>query len=224
MPQEESDAVDADPMLTVVNSGEQSMTAWLDQVADHTPTPGGGAVAAVLAAMSAALLSMVANYTTGPKYADPEPRMAEMLTELAALRTTAMRLADDDVEAFAMVAAAYKLPRSTDEEKQARTAGIQAALRTAAGPPTEVGWVAATLVELAEELAEHGNVNVISDVAVASATARAALESAVLNIDINRFQIRDEREKARLSTVVERLRNAVAHADAVTAAVKASMC
>lgn len=180
-------------------------------------------MAAVLAATSAALLSMVANYTRGPKYVDREQRMTEMLTELAGLRTTAMQLADDDAEAFATVAAAYKLPRSTDEEKQARTVAIQAALRTAAGPPAEVGRVAATLVELAEELAEHGNANVISDVAVASVTARAALESAVLNIDINRFQIRDEGETARLTIVVQHLRNAVAHASAVTATVEARM-
>lgn len=210
-------------MLTVVNSGEQSLATWLEQLADHTPTPGGGAVAAILAATSAALLSMVANYTTGPKYSDYEQRMAHLLTELAALRTNGIGLADDDAEAFAAVGAAYKLPRSTDEEKHVRTAAIQVALLTAAGPPVEVGRVAATLVELAEELAEHGNANVISDVAVASVTARAALESAILNIDINRSQIRDEGEKARLSAVVEHLRTTAARADDVTATARARM-
>lgn len=177
----------------------------------------------MLAASSAALLGMVANYTTGPKYADREQRMKEVVAELAELRAAAVTLADEDAEAFASVNAAYKLPRSTPAEKTARTAAIQSALVTAAAPPTKVGELAAQLVTLAWELAEHGNINVISDVAVASATARAALESAVINIDINRFKIRDDHESGRLGNVVDRLKEAVAQADSVTAAVGKKM-
>jgi methenyltetrahydrofolate cyclohydrolase len=203
--------------FTAVNFGEQSMATWLEQLADRTPTPGGGAVAAVLAATSAALLSMVANYTKGLKFADHEPRVTAMLTELTALRAEAVRLADDDDLAFTKVVAAYKLPRATEEERSVRSVGIQTALQAAAAPPAEVGRVATILIALAEELSEFGNANVISDIAVASVTARAAMQSAVLNIDVNRFQICDEMERERLRLVVEDLHIAVERADIVTA-------
>jgi methenyltetrahydrofolate cyclohydrolase len=206
-----------------MNTGELSLDSWLEKLADHTPTPGGGAVAAFLAAVSAALLGMVANYTTGPKWADYEPRMKELAAELGELRGRAITLADRDAQAFASVATAYKLPRSTPEEKAQRSAAIQAALVIAAGPPEQVGELAARLVTVAAELAEHGNPNVVSDVAVASSTARAALESALVNIDVNRRQIRDEAERGRLDGVVTGLKQAVTQADSITAAAQERM-
>lgn len=210
-------------MLTRVSTGEESVSAWLDQLADHTPSPGGGAAAAVLAATSAALLSMVANYTTGPKYADQRVRMTGLVDDLTALRRRAVQLADDDAAAFESVARAYKLPRSTDAEKQARSSAVQAGLQAAAEPPVAIGRLTAELVVIAAELADVGNRNVVSDVAVAALSARAALESAVVNIDINRFQIRDEQHRALLADVVEELNAAASRAAAVAAAVQAKM-
>src|SRR5690349_13846763 len=151
------------------------MSDWLDKLAGRTPAPGGGAVAALCAASSAALLEMVANYTTGTKWVDREEAMKAVLAEAGELRARAARLARDDEEAFGAVGAAYGLPRSTPEEKAVRSAAIQEATRRAAEPPIRVGRVATRLVELADELVEPANPNVLSDVGVAAATARAAL-------------------------------------------------
>jgi len=41
----------------------------------------------------------------------------------------------------------------------------------------------------------HANVNVLSDVAVAASSAQAALESAVVNVEINRNAITDASER-----------------------------
>ena len=49
---------------------QQSVSAWLDDLASALPAPGGGAAAAFAAASGAALISMVRNLTIGkPGYA-----------------------------------------------------------------------------------------------------------------------------------------------------------
>ena len=195
------------------------MSDWLGQLADRTPAPGGGAVAALCAASSAALLEMVANYTTGGKWADREEAMKAVGAEVAELRARAAALAQDDAEAFGAVGAAYGLPRSTPQEKEARTAAIQEATRGAAEPPVQVGRVAIRLVALADEMVEPANPNVLSDVGVAAATARAALSGSVTNITVNASFLRDPDVARALFDEVAELETAMVRADDVAARV-----
>jgi formiminotetrahydrofolate cyclodeaminase len=194
------------------------MSTWLDQLADRTPAPGGGAVAALCAASAAALLEMVANYTTGGKWADREEAMKAVLAEAGELRARAAQLAQDDAEAFGAVGAAYALPRSTPEEKAARRAAIEEATRGAAEPPVQVGQVATRLVALAEQMVEPVNPNVLSDVGVAAATARAALSGSITNITVNAAFLGDA-DGTRLRAEAAGLEQAMAQADAVAARV-----
>ncbi len=203
-----------------MSMGESSISQWLEALASREPTPGGGAAAALCAATSASLLGMVAQYTTGDKWADRADRMRAVIDEAATVRARAVALADDDAEAFAAVGAAYKLPRQTGEQQDERRVAIQEALIGAAGPPVRTGELAARLVVLAQELADTGNPNVLSDVAVASSTARSALESAIVNIEINRAQIRDDVEAKRLAHVIEQFSRSIQAADQVTAVVR----
>ena len=193
---------------------------WLSALADRTPTPGGGAAAAMSAATSAALIGMVTNYTTGARYADREARMAELNAESAYLAADAIGLAAADEEAFGAVGAAYQLPKDSDEEKATRREAIQRALVGAAVPPARTGRLALRLVEIAAELVESGNPNVISDVAVAASLARAALEAAVVNVEINRSQIRDAVVVAELTAVVAELTVGARAAGEVTSRVQ----
>ena len=48
----------------------QSVDRYLDRLASGDPTPGGGAAAALHAAQGAALVAMVARFTTGARFAD----------------------------------------------------------------------------------------------------------------------------------------------------------
>lgn len=194
------------------------MSDWLDRLADRTPTPGGGAVAALCAASAAALLEMVANYTTGGRWADREEAMKAVLVEVADLRARAAQLARDDEEAFGGVGAAYGLPRSTPEEKAARRAAIQEATRGAAEPPVQVGRVATRLVAIADGMVEPANPNVLSDVGVAAATARAALSGSVTNIVVNAAFLADA-EAAPLRAEAAELERAMERADEVAARV-----
>ena len=168
---------------------DETITAFLDQLAARVPAPGGGATAALHAAQSAALLAMVARYSDGAKY--DADLMDHVITEADGIRNDALTLAERDAAAFGAVADAYALPKDTDEELQARSAAITDALAEAARPPADVVRLALLLVSLAEELRQAGNRNVITDVAAAAEAARAAAVTAQVNIEVNLRGMKD---------------------------------
>src|ERR671925_443302 len=113
-------------------SNNQTVQAFLDELASAAPTPGGGGAAALSGAMGAALVSMVCNLTIGKeKFAGVEAQMQEILSQSEALRTRLTGMIEEDVAAFDTVMAAYRLPKDNDEEKAARIAAIQQASKEA---------------------------------------------------------------------------------------------
>src|SRR5256885_8793056 len=119
------------------------MREWLDGLASAAPAPGGGAAAAVQAAVGAALLEMVCNLTIGkPRYAAVADAMTAARVEAAAARAEALELADADAKAFSAVSEAYRLPR--DQEN--RPARIQQALAGAAEGPRRTADLATPLI------------------------------------------------------------------------------
>ncbi len=199
------------------------MSGWLEELAAKSPTPGGGAVAALSLAISAAQLGMVAAYTTGQKWQDVEARMNIIGFELSKIRSQGLGLIDEDAAAFNTVGSAYKLPKDTDVEKSKRKLAIQTALLNATKPPIKTALLAANTIALAVELAEKGNPNVISDVAVGASLAKAALESAIINIEINMFSIEDETIRSKLIASIEDATDAIQDADGVIENVRDKM-
>ncbi len=193
---------------------------FLDQLAARVPAPGGGASAALSAAQAAALLSMVARYSTGERYLEHAETIHAVLAESEAARDHAVRLAEDDAAAFTVVSDAYQLPKATPEQKAARTAAIARALSGAAQPPAATITAAARLIELAETLVPIGNKNVITDVAVAAELARAAASSARLNVEINLAGLTDEDARLGFLPVLAGVDELMARAEQVTAAVR----
>ena len=163
-----------------------SVGEFLADLASAAPAPGGGAAAAMQVALGAALVGMVCNLTIGkPKYAEYEAVMTAARDEAEHARTAALSLAEADAQAFSGVTAAYRLPKSTDGERQARADAIQQALVRAAEVPLSTAGLAAQVVQLCQRVLPGANVNVISDVAVAAASARAGLVSAAVNVRVN---------------------------------------
>jgi formiminotetrahydrofolate cyclodeaminase len=198
-----------------------TLEGWLDELASGEPTPGGGAAAALNAAIGAALVSMVCRLTIGkPRYAEHEPTMTGVLVEADRLRAEALALAAADAEAFGAVSRAYQLPRATDDERTRRGDAIQAALADAAAVPLRVVAVAGEIVALAERALPGANVNVISDLAVAAASAWAAGESAAVNVEVNVAALRDESRRTALAGALDALRPALARAESTVAAVR----
>lgn len=176
-----------------MQTGELTIRTFLDTLAARESTPGGGGAAALTGAQAGALISMVINFTLGnKKYAEVEEAMQEYLSQSETLRQDLLLLADSDVEAFTAVSACYGMPRATDEEKAARTAAMQQALKGAAEVPFATAEKALALIKLAGPVAKQGNTNVVSDAATALYLAHAALHSAIINVNINLKFIKDE--------------------------------
>ena len=196
---------------------KESLAGFLDQLASSAPTPGGGSVAALCGALSAALSSMVANLTLGrEKYRDIEPAVRAALERAEWLRSRFLELIDEDIAAYGALSAAYRLPKSTAEEQATRSSQIQAALTGAAEAPLRMVEQARQAMELCQTLVSIGNPNVISDVGVAAITAYAALESGELNVLINLKTMKDK-ELAR--GFFQRLSAAQAGADSIRLAI-----
>ncbi|MGO4433660.1 cyclodeaminase/cyclohydrolase family protein, partial [Paenarthrobacter sp. RAF9] len=100
----------------------ETIQDYLARLAARQPTPGGGAAAALHAAQGAALVAMVARYTTGAKFEQHAALVARVTAAADHLVDQALRLADADEHAFQAVIDSYKLPSDTDELKAARKA------------------------------------------------------------------------------------------------------
>jgi methenyltetrahydrofolate cyclohydrolase len=200
---------------------DDTIAAFLDQLAARVSAPGGGATAALHAAQAAALLAMVARYSDGPRY--DAGLMNRIVTEADALREDALALAEADAKAFDAVAEAYRLPRTTERETSARSAAISSALAGAARPPADVVRTALLLVSLAEDLLPAGNRSVITDVAAAAEAARAAAVTARLIIEVNLKGITDLVLAEELGAAAAAVGAVAERADAIVAAVRAQV-
>ena len=199
---------------------DEKIGDFLERLAGRVPVPGGGAAAALHAAHGAALLGMVARYTTGRPYAQHEAAIGRIIAEVDELRALALRLADADADAFTAVSQAYQLPSSGEQERAARSAAIARALVQAAWPPAQIISIAGMVVDLAEALVVIANRNVISDVAAAAEAARAAVSTARLNIEINLASITDEQAGLEMIAEEGKADAIITRAEQVTAAVR----
>ena len=167
-------------------SGGESLSGFVGSVASPNPTPGGGSVAAHVGALGAALAQMVAGLTIGKKkYAAVDAEMREIAVRAAAVGNTLSTLVARDAAAYAIVAAAYKVPAETDAEKTEKTARTDEALLHAADVPLETARACADVAELALVVAEKGNTNAASDAGVAALLAEAGCIGASYNVRIN---------------------------------------
>jgi len=171
---------------------EMSLTQFLDKTASGEPVPGGGSAAALSAAAAAGLVEMVANLTIGKKgYEAAEAEMKQLAEKAHLLRRKLTEDIDSDSNAYDRVFSAFKLPRTTEEEKQKRQEAIQAGLKHATSVPLSVAEDAFELMKLARTAIEKGNKNAVTDAAVGAMMARTAVLSALYNVKINLDAIKD---------------------------------
>ncbi|GAA5053116.1 cyclodeaminase/cyclohydrolase family protein [Nocardia callitridis] len=218
MSQPSSSASDTAPAQESSSTSFAATTVanYLAELGAKVPAPGGGAVAALHAAQGAALVAMVARYTTRAKDADNRPVVDRVIAAADAARERALALADADAAAFTAVGAAYKLPKATEDEAAARTSAIHAALREAARVPSAVVDEADEVLSLAAELFPIGNPNVVTDIGAAADACHAAAASSQLNIEINVASL-PAADGDRFAPVLLRIEELTARADALHA-------
>ncbi|MBQ9763502.1 MAG: cyclodeaminase/cyclohydrolase family protein [Phascolarctobacterium sp.] len=185
-----------------------SCQEFLEKLASNAPTPGGGGGAAMAGALAVALTSMVGNLTVGKeKFAEQEAEVKEILASAEALRLLMLKLVNADAEVFNSFMVSYRLPKATDEEKLARNQAIQNAAKQAAEVPFKIAEGCLDVMKLAERIAVIGNPSAITDAAVSSIMARAALRSAVYNVVVNLKLIKDEAYNEAMYAKLEAMQN-----------------
>jgi formiminotetrahydrofolate cyclodeaminase len=174
-----------------------SVENFIAETASDSPAPGGGSVAAQVAALGAALGEMVYNLTKDKK------SFAELSDEnktaikadyaaLNALREELVLLIDEDTVAFNTFMAALRLPKDTEEEIEARKAAMAHAAIVSMKVPLDTAGKSLQILKHMDSLARYGNKNCISDAGVGAFLARAAVESAVMNVRINLSSVKDQ--------------------------------
>lgn len=185
---------------------DRTIDEFLAAVATPTPTPGGGSVSALAGALSAALSRMVAGLARGKVgYEAVESELAEIEARGNTIQMRFEALIDEDARAYDAVIAAMRMPKSSDREKAARVAAMQAAYRKATEVPLETMERCIEALELAEAAVKKGNRGATTDSAVAILLAEAAIRGASLNCAINLASIKDESFRSEAEERVEKL-------------------
>jgi glutamate formiminotransferase / formiminotetrahydrofolate cyclodeaminase len=162
---------------------------FIEQLAAPTATPGGGSAAAATAAMAAGLAHMVAAMSRGKKaYVQYEQKLSAAIAQLSLLREDLKAAIDADAEAYNTVMRAYKQARESADADGT----IAAALKQATSVPLGVAQHAREVAELAKSLGPITNPNMKSDLTTSAALARAAIDGALANVEINLESLKDE--------------------------------
>jgi len=169
---------------------DMNLSTFSEDVASKKATPGGGSVSAYIGALAAGLVCMVARITLAKKeVAQESDRLQELVRKGEDLRQKFLRLVVEDAESFDAVMQAFKLPK---DKPDLRRKAIQEATVRAAEVPLRTLDSSVQVLSLAEDVAQHGATNALSDVTTSVAAARAAMEGAASNVLINLDTLDDQ--------------------------------
>jgi len=202
-----------------------SPESFLAAVASSDPVPGGGSVAAYAGALAAALTRMVAGLTLGKKkYAAVEAEIGVIASGAEALMAKLEGLVATDAAVYAEVSAAYKMPKGTEAEIDARKHAITTALLAAAEVPLETARACAGVADLAADVAAKGNTNAITDAGVAALLAEAGCKAAAYNVRINVASLDDRSRGDHIANeAIELVKRTEAQAKTVAQRVESSL-
>jgi glutamate formiminotransferase/formiminotetrahydrofolate cyclodeaminase len=188
---------------------QMTVDDFLSELASASPAPGGGSVAALAGALAAALAAMVTRLTIGREaYKDAWEGLEEACARVEGLGARLRQLVDEDSDAYNAVVAARKLPKSTPEEKEARTRALQEAVLRCTQVPLSTLESLAALADELETIAANGNPACSTDAGSAAVLIAAGAVAASWNVRVNIRSLADtpqgERLAARASDLLSR--------------------
>lgn len=162
------------------------LNAFVDETASESPAPGGGSIAAYCGSLGVALATMVANLSASKKgWEERWNEFSDWADKGQKIKKQLLHLVDEDTVAFNKIMDAFKLPKTTDQEKADRKQAVAEATRYAIEVPLSVMKISLQSMELIEAMATNGNPNSVSDAGVGAMCARTAVLGAGLNVRIN---------------------------------------
>jgi methenyltetrahydrofolate cyclohydrolase len=196
-----------------------SMTveAFLEKLSSDDPVPGGGSVAALSGSLGAALIAMYCRIGLHNKNLAEEARtiLQDAVSRASQFQTQLAATVTEDSRAFGQVMASFKLPKSTDEEKQLRQSAIQSAFRKAVEAPLDTLRMCVEATALIPRVGPHGNPSAFSDLKVAQYMCLAGAKAALENIDINLPSIKDAKFLSEVESKVNELKRELEKAESL---------
>ena len=171
---------------------EQPFAQLVESLAAKTPTPGGGAAAAMSACLGTALFLMVVRFSRGKKAtADRDAELARVEELLDGHLRRMLPMAERDCRAFDLVSAAYGMPKATPEQQALREKAVQEAMNGAMVVPAELQAMVRDVFVAMEQVVDCVGKAIVSDLASGAALLLAAAEGAHLNVRINAAYLTD---------------------------------
>lgn len=178
---------------------KMNLTEFADETASESPAPGGGSISAYIGSLGISLGTMVANLSSHkPGWDDRWKEFSDWAEKGQYFKNELLKLVDEDTNSFNKILTAFGLPKSTVDEKNARTAAIQSATKYATEVPFKVMQLCYDSMKVIKAMAETGNPNSITDAGVGALCARSAVIGAYLNVKINARDLTDKDFAAQL--------------------------
>jgi glutamate formiminotransferase len=186
----------------------RSMTeAFATAVAAPTATPGGGSVAALAGGLAAALGEMVCGLSLNRQSVEAHhPKLRELQNRLSSMRQRLLENIDRDALSYEAVMAAFKLPKSTEDERAERTRATEEASKKATLVPLETAELSAEVAKVISSLRDIAIPLAAPDLAVALDLAGTARRGAIENVRANLPWIRDREFLDRVERNLEALK------------------
>ncbi|MCZ2402908.1 cyclodeaminase/cyclohydrolase family protein [Paenarthrobacter sp. Z7-10] len=176
---------------TGVELWDLSLNEFRARTSGSDPTPGGESVSAVTATLGCSLVQMALAVTTAAGTADVTAR-ADMDAPLAAAKARGEELSERlaagagaDVIAFENLMSAYRLPRSSEDERHTRRARIAQFSEAAAEAPMCLAETIAETVIFAAGILGQVKPLVASDVLAGADLLMGSYRAALHTVDVN---------------------------------------
>jgi methenyltetrahydrofolate cyclohydrolase len=179
---------------------------FLSATAARQPTPGGGSVAALAGALSAAIGEMVLSYSIGKKdLAAHQDELKSVAHELQRARELLLQFMVEDQAGYEALTAIRKLLADSKERQEKFPAAVLACIRV----PQAVGATAVAILELCDRVAEIVNPYLLSDLAVCADLAMATARGAMYNCRVNLVDVTDAEDRRSIEATMTKV---LAHA------------
>ncbi len=192
---------------------DESIKQFLEELGSDLSAPGGGSVAGLISALSAALNSMVYSLTVGKKnYMILEDNEKESINkfqkESKEFTVRSLELMEEDRENFLKLMDCYRLPKESEEEKNRRSLAIKENTIKSMEAPLILARESLEFYENLKVMAKYGNKMLLSDLAISAVLLHTAIESSIINVKVNLNGLRDEeffnKIDSELKTIIEK--------------------
>lgn len=199
--------IEDDNNQPLINS---TLKDFINKIAARTSSPGGGSASAAIAAIGAALATMVGQLTYGiRKFENVDKEIRAVLPKLYDATQALIPMIDKDTQAFDEYMEAMRLPKDTESEQTIRHEKMQIGLKKAIEVPFNTMKLANSIWNEVKQIALYGNIASHSDVEVGARALEVGIWGAYRNVLINLPQIEDQSFKDRiLQEATEIVKNA----------------